>query len=255
MDAIKLRTSRVGPIAAVAVASLLVGATAARATTLYSNDFEGASTTDLTGATTILDAPNSSTHFLGPLSTDNGTGSVTLTLNTAGYSSITLTFDVYAIMTLDGDGPAGGNSPSNPDAFIVGVAGGPTLEDYSFANYSADTQNYPGSQGPATPGEAPQTGASAVNTLGYGNSGDATYTFSYTFTPTAAGMTMITFTGQDNQDTGDEFFGLDNLQVTGVPNTTGGVPEPASWAFMLAGLGLAGAGLRTRRRLVAANPR
>jgi hypothetical protein len=33
---------------------------------------------------------------------------------------------------------------------------------------------------------------------------------------------------------------------------TGAVPEPAAWALMLAGFGLAGAGLRRRRALHAA---
>ena len=33
---------------------------------------------------------------------------------------------------------------------------------------------------------------------------------------------------------------------------TGGVPEPASWALMLGGFGLAGAAIRTRRRQVSA---
>jgi hypothetical protein len=89
---------------------------------------------------------------------------------------------------------------------------------------------------PATPGQPDQTGAAAVNTLGYGNSGDATYAFSYTFAPTG-NVTKITFTGQDNQDVGDEYFGLDNILVTGVPTTTSpAVPEPATWTMMLIGL-------------------
>jgi hypothetical protein len=237
----------VAALAAASTIAALATVPAAHAATLYSNDFEGGSTADLTGATQIIDAPNGSTNFLGPLSTANGTGSVILTLNTTGYSSLTLNYDVYAIMTLDGDGPAGGNTPADPDAFIVGVTGGPTLEDYSFANYPGDTQSYPGNQQPATPGEPDQTGAAAINTLGYGNSGDATYTFSYTFASTGA-STQITFTGQDNQDTSDEYFGLDNIQVTGVPSPTSGVPEPATWAMMLTGLFGLGWILRARRK-------
>ncbi|MGH6986083.1 MAG: PEPxxWA-CTERM sorting domain-containing protein [Caulobacteraceae bacterium] len=229
------RASIFGILAATALTS------AAQATTLYSNDFESASTTDLSGSTAILDAPSGSTDFLGPLSTENGTGSVTLTLDTAGYSSLTLTYDVYAIMTLDGDGPAGGNSPTNQDAFITSVTGGPTLEDYSFANYSGDTQDYP------VAGSKPQTGATATNTLGYGNSGDATYAFTYTFVPTG-NTTAIVFTGQDNQGTGDEYFGLDNIQVTGVPSVVGGVPEPATWAMLLFGFFGLGGLLRAQRR-------
>lgn len=36
----------------------------------------------------------------------------------------------------------------------------------------------------------------------------------------------------------------------GTQNMVGGVPEPATWALMLAGFGLAGAGLRARRRII-----
>lgn len=40
--------------------------------------------------------------------------------------------------------------------------------------------------------------------------------------------------------------------VFGATNTGGGVPEPASWAMLITGLGLTGAMLRRRRRIVAA---
>jgi len=226
----------------IAAAGLLLTAPAALAGTLYSNNFETNSTAGLSGATTIIEAPNSSTAFLGPLSTANGTGTATLSLNTTGYTSLTISYDIYAIMTVDGDGPFGGNSPADQDAFIVSVNGVATpLLDASFANFSGDTQSYPVS------GSAPQTGASAVNTLGYGNSGDATYHFSDTFAPTG-GLTQIAFTGQDNQGTGDEYFGLDNIVVTGVPTLTAGAPEPGAWALMLVGLGGLGVALRASRR-------
>ena len=40
------------------------------------------------------------------------------------------------------------------------------------------------------------------------------------------------------------FFGIDNLNFTAAPSA--GVPEPASWAMLIAGFGLAGAALRAR---------
>ena len=38
----------------------------------------------------------------------------------------------------------------------------------------------------------------------------------------------------------------------GAPPSNGGVPEPASWALMIAGFGLTGAMLRRRRRAACA---
>jgi hypothetical protein len=46
------------------------------------------------------------------------------------------------------------------------------------------------------------------------------------------------------QDMGDESWGVEKILVT-----TAGVPEPASWALMIGGFGLAGAALRRRRAM------
>ena len=43
----------------------------------------------------------------------------------------------------------------------------------------------------------------------------------------------------------DDSWGIDNLSVT---SSTGGVPEPATWALMLLGFGGLGTALRSRRR-------
>ncbi|HEX2816506.1 MAG TPA: PEPxxWA-CTERM sorting domain-containing protein [Phenylobacterium sp.] len=48
------------------------------------------------------------------------------------------------------------------------------------------------------------------------------------------------------QGTGDEGWGLENIQVSGA---AGGVPEPAAWGLMLVGFGGMGALLRRQRRL------
>jgi len=44
---------------------------------------------------------------------------------------------------------------------------------------------------------------------------------------------------------------VDNFSLSRFAPTGGGVPEPASWALMIAGFGLAGASLRRRRTLTA----
>jgi hypothetical protein len=43
---------------------------------------------------------------------------------------------------------------------------------------------------------------------------------------------------------------IDNLAISRIP--TGGVPEPASWALVILGFGLAGATMRRRRTAIAA---
>ena len=235
-------------------ASVALAATAAHAATntLYSNNFDSGSVAGLSGAgATSADIVATGNPTYGSylyLASQGGPFffvTATMEIYTRGYSSLTLTYDVYAINTVDGDGPAGGNTPANPDAFITAVTGGATLESYSFANYPGDSQNYPGMQGPATPGEPDQTGAAAVNH--FSDEDDAIYTFSYTFAPTG-NSTAINFTGQTNQGLGDESFGLDNVSVTGVLSPVSAAPEPASWALMIAGVGMIGLAFRQARR-------
>jgi hypothetical protein len=52
------------------------------------------------------------------------------------------------------------------------------------------------------------------------------------------------FTGNTNQSTDDESFGVDNIVVTGAPILTSGVPEPGVWVMMLGGFAILGAMLR-----------
>jgi hypothetical protein len=50
----------------------------------------------------------------------------------------------------------------------------------------------------------------------------------------------------------DESFGLDNIVITGTLAPENTVPEPATWALLIGGFGLAGASLRRRRAAAAA---
>lgn len=51
---------------------------------------------------------------------------------------------------------------------------------------------------------------------------------------------------------GNDIMAMDDLRFTTAFEQTGGVPEPATWALMIAGFGLVGAGLRRRGGLATA---
>ena len=71
------------------------------------------------------------------------------------------------------------------------------------------------------------------------------YTFDFVATSVNSNLFFNNLTGGPN---GGMF--LDNIAIFD-PNDVGGVPEPGTWALMIAGVALAGATLRYRRRLVA----
>jgi hypothetical protein len=73
-----------------------------------------------------------------------------------------------------------------------------------------------------------------------------------TFTGTGGNVTL-TFTDltPDGQGEGSN-LALDNLRLSSTGGTTGGVPEPMSWAMMILGFGGVGGVLRRRRELAAA---
>jgi hypothetical protein len=91
-----------------------------------------------------------------------------------------------------------------------------------------------------------------------GNGADVTFAGGQVLVSTPltllAGANTLTFAytsldGPDHagfQGTGDEGWGLENVQVTGL---AAGVPEPATWGLMLVGFGGMGALLRRQRRL------
>ncbi|MFD1612577.1 PEPxxWA-CTERM sorting domain-containing protein [Sphingomonas tabacisoli] len=69
-----------------------------------------------------------------------------------------------------------------------------------------------------------------------------------TFAHSAPTLTLSFQTyGVGWQGGSDEGWGMDNLVINFTPSGVAGVPEPASWAMMIGGFGLAGMAMRRRR--------
>jgi len=212
--------------------------------TVYSNDFQGGSTTGFSSSS-ISTTPGTVSHaadkFLGEFNKD----SVTLAL--AGldpHTTATVNFDLYMIRSMDGDGQFGGGG----DPWSLTVNGGPTLLSTNFANFPGNTQQFQNQANPNVGGQAPQTGASEANTLGYqfnGGTMDSVYHFSYTFANTGNALSLV-FSGSPNEDISNESWGLDNVvvQTNATPSAT---PEPGAFA-LAATFGITGVGLLRRRK-------
>ena len=227
---------RIRPVAPLAAALALAG-TAASADTIYFANFTGGVTTGLTGSTTVVTSPSGQQFVeLAP----NG-GTATLSLNTTGFSAVSLAFNLYTLRSVDGS-----NTDYGPDFFEVQVNDVTVLKE-TFANFSAWTQSYGGAGSPAG------TGSSATGALGYPEFFGYDHTYNLSFNLGSPGpSTVIEFISLATQATNDESFGIDTVLVSGAPGpSTGGVPEPATWAMMLLGFGAAGVLMR-RRRLAAA---
>ncbi len=228
---------------AVAAMMLFTGVgvgSAARAGTLYSNDFSSGLKGVAVNDSTITTSPSGESF----LELTNYGSSATIDLNTSSYigQPLTLGFTIDVVGSMDGDAQNGGGSG---DAFRV-TSDASTLFNYTFANYGGgNTQSYP------IAGSAPATGASGTDTLGYSgfpDSGngiqDSIYNITLGVTPTAS-TTDLTFTSFANEGPGNEFYGLDNLSVTGQANSISAAPEPSTWLLMFVGIG--GIGLMLRR--------
>jgi hypothetical protein len=168
------------------------------------------------GPTIVAAPPYDPPHFVRVDQT------VTLTLrHLKPHTSVTVTFDLYILKSWDGN-----NANYGPDRWRLSVRGGPTLVDTTFSNnkktgaYDLSLQNYPVAD------TTPQSGASAVNTLGYTFYGDSIYHLAFTF-PHNGDTLALDFSSRlfEGKGTADESWGLDNVRVS--TNTDGPVAPAA----------------------------
>ncbi|HYV95995.1 MAG TPA: hypothetical protein VE967_00920 [Gemmatimonadaceae bacterium] len=174
-------------------------------TPVYTQDFSGPVGAEWSNA--LESQAPAGEKFLGEFST----GATELSLaGLAAHDSITVTFDLYIIRSWDGADANWGT-----DAFTL-TADGATLLNTTFSNNTWDgSQNYPAPLGGAT--NASQTGAFAINALGYtywdNYPIDATYRLSFTFAHSASTL-HLNFAALGLQDITDESWGLDNVVVS-----------------------------------------
>lgn len=220
-------------------ASLLLGSSAAMAATSFTYDFEdgsvGAEWSLLSPGSLAVDTTPSGRKFLGLNDGQNlgfSNDAVKLTLSgLPSYSGFTLSFDLYAIQSLDGN--QFGVGPDLIGATATSGSLSLPLLHTTFSNVPFYSQSYPGNYFSNSPA---QSGSTEQNSLGYSYYGDSVYqiTSSWGFGQTTAPLEFVFF-ASGLQGIGDESWGIDNVRIelTGTP-----APVPLPPAIWLLGTGL-----------------
>ena len=229
----------------------LAGASAAAQVTVFSTDFNSALAPQVAPGTALLEGVQGfaglgpvGAPFSGSFLRSATANTVTLTL--AGlptHSTISLSLLFAAIDSLDGTG----SFPSGD--FLKITLDGSQIFRESFANATAaQIQSY-------VPPANVQL-ARRVD-LGFGGPGgfytDSAYNFGadpqFANIAHSASSAVFSFVieGEGVQSLDDESWAMDNLRVS-VNSATAPVPEPQSYALLLAGLGVLGWAVRRRRR-------
>ena len=210
----------------VAAACLAAAGSAGAATFSYDTDFAGGVGPEWTVSAGFN---NGAPGILGQLSSV-GAASATLSQTSVGASTSplngTLTFDLLGFLTIDGVNCC-------TDTFNL-IINGSTRYQASFALGGSGAE-----QVHFNPDGATYTSSGSIRSI------------SIPFTA-VAGLNTFQFLYPALQGSGDEAFGLDNVEFSAEvtpPITPGpGIPEPATWAMMILGFGGVGTILRGRRR-------
>jgi hypothetical protein len=123
--------------------------------------------------------------------------------------------------------------------------------DFAGQSYQWTVNTASGTIFDVGPGTVVSTG---IN-FGYNGWADTVVRYEFLFPHTASDFTLsIRFGGPGFQGGFDESWGIDNFALSAIVDSGGGgvVPEPATWAMMIAGFGLVGAALRRRREAATA---
>ena len=233
-------------------AALMIAAPAA-AQTVYSNNFDapatvaGGVTASLSGVTTVVGSGTVglSGNFLrnGSLLSGATASPTVLTLSgLAAHTSVDINMIFGFMESWDSNNGVGGVTPDYVDIVIDGIT---RISGLTVGNTSGSNFYYGG-------GTLVGSACTQADTFN-GNYCDTIVDLSSSpllnFAHSGSTLTLQIFAYGDGwQGCNDEAWGMDNLSVTlASPTQPGGVPEPATWAMMILGMGAIGYTMRRRR--------
>ncbi|MBL8555026.1 MAG: PEP-CTERM sorting domain-containing protein [Phenylobacterium sp.] len=233
-------------------AAAALAGTAQADVALYANDFDSAATlgagitggpiSNLTLGTADTGSWNAS-GWSGNYGRNESVGPiVSSTLNLSGLAAHTTVTMSFVLGFLDSWDSTNG-SPA-PDYFEIYIDGAATpLSQMTANNAGGSVEDFDGNPIIAHYQQVDGRQFYSDTLIGY------LVTFNHTGSTLSVGLRA---NGSGWQGGTDESWGIDNVNLSyNAANGGGGVPEPATWALMIGGFGLAGTALRRRRAVTA----